>query len=432
MKHCLFRIFCCAFLVCTSALAADGEWRIWKSATGSEIDAKLVTKGPSEVTLEKRDGKQLVVKLVQLSAQDQAFLAAAGPAVANTPVAPGNASVADLPATPGATSAPIPCLADPKWSYLLYLPKAFDRTKYWPVCFIMAPSGGDPRNMTRYILAADELGIILALSNESKSRFDESDQAVAAMVTDVYARLPIAKNLSIATGMSSGGRMAYLLAEREKSIAGILACGSGMSVYVSEGEFRDAKLRPNTVVCSLIGASDYNRREVAAAHKKFNKNSRLIWFSASQAWAEDPLIFEGLAHIYGKILIETREPGAEAMRSDFSKTIFTWAKQQQSTAPFQAYQWMEFLANFPGDAAVRTEAKTIGVDLAKQEVVIQGLKAEEAVTDFTEKYHSGGYSKEDKVADPARQKDAEKRAAEFENLPQADILKRLGEVVTGG
>jgi dienelactone hydrolase len=423
--------------LCTAAFGADSEWRVWKSSSGSKIEAKLISKTPAEIIVERRDGKQLTVKLSQLSPEDQAFLTSAvSPAAASAPtlapVAAGNGSVEGLPATPGATSSAIPCIADPKWSYLLYLPKSFDRSKLWPVCFIMAPGGGDPRNMTRYILAAEQMGIIMALSNESKNMFDDSDLAMAAMVADVYSRLPILKNLTMVSGMSGGSRMAYLLAEREKTVAGILACGSGSGVYLKESEFRDAKLRPDTVVCSLMGASDYNRREAVESHKGFSKSSRLIWFPGSHAWAEEPLIFEGLAHVYGAILSKARDPELQGLRVNFSRTLLTWAKQQSSQSPFTTHGWCEFLADFPGDPSVRSEASALVGELAKAPGLARSQKAEKIVTDFTEKYLSDGDTRADKVADPSRQKEAEKKAAEFEDLPQAEILKRLGKEVTGG
>jgi hypothetical protein len=421
--------------LCTAAFGADSEWRVWKSSSGSKIEAKLLSKTPAEIIVERRDGKQLTVKLSQLSPEDQAFLSSAASPLAATapaPVAAGNGSVRGLSATPGATSSAIPCVADPKWSYLLYLPKAFDRTKLWPVCFIMAPGGGAPRNMTRYILAAEQLGIIMALSNESKNGFEDSDLAMEAMVEDVYSRLPILKNLTMVSGMSGGSRMAYLLAEREKTVAGILACGSGSGVYLKETEFRDARLRHDLVVCSLMGASDFNRREAVESHKGFSKSSRLIWFPGAHAWAEESLIFEGLAHVYGTILGKARDPELQGLRVIFSRTLLAWAKQQSSRSPLITHGWCQFLTDFPGDPSVRSEASTLAGELARAPGLARSEEAEKIVTDFAEKYLSDGDTRADKVAVPARQKEAEKKAAEFEDLPQAELLKRLGKEVTGG
>lgn len=157
---------------------------------------------------------------------------------------------------------------------------------------------------------------------ESKNNFWESDQAIEAMVDDVYERLPVAENLAFATGMSGGSRMAYLLAERERNIAGVLACGSGSGVYVGEDEFRDAKLRRSTYVYSLMGTNCFNRTGAFQSHDEFPDEYRLRFFPGKHDWAGADLIEEGMARVLGAGLADYDGEDAEEMRSDYAKTMW--------------------------------------------------------------------------------------------------------------
>ena len=68
-------------------------------------------------------------------------------------------------------------------------------------------------------------------------------------------------------------------------MSGVLACASGAGVYPGKESFRQARLRGDTVVCSLIGTNDFNRREAVKSHKGFGKEARLIWFAGVHQWA---------------------------------------------------------------------------------------------------------------------------------------------------
>ena len=415
----------CAFFHLSAACHAEEEWRTWKSSAGTEIEAKLISFEDGQVTLEKKDGKQLVVKPSQLSEADQEFLDAM--ADADEPEEEPATGVDGIDAEPGSVSGKIECITDPKWSFHLYLPKDFDASRKWPVCFVMDPGGGSPGTLDRYIPAADQLGIILAVSVESKNDFPDSDLAMMAMAVDVYARLPVIGELAIASGMSGGSRMAYLLAEMDENVSGVLACGSGGGVYIKEKDFRPAKLRRDTVICSLIGTNDFNRCEAVESHQGYDKSARLIWFVGNHDWAGPDLITDGMAEVYGKMLMNSKSKDLDALREGFSKTQLAWAKGQQEKDPWVTYHWAEFLTDFPGDAAVQKEAATLTATLSKAPEVVQAIAAEKAIRDFANKYFADADSKTDSQEDASRDKEALKQRAKFEGLPQAEILDRMGK-----
>jgi hypothetical protein len=409
-----------------AATAAD-EWRTWKSSSGTATEAKLVSTDGKEAILEKRDGKRITVPLSRLSAEDQAYLAASAPKGETT--AKGETTVKGIAAEPGVVSGKIACEADSKWSYFLYLPKAFHSGRKWPVCFVMDPGGGSPGTLGRYIPAADDLGIILAVSTESKNKFIDSTVAMMAMGKDVYQRLPLIEGAAISSGMSGGSRMAYLMAEKDENVAGVLACGSGSGVYLPEGDFRPAKLGRDTMICSLIGTNDFNRREAAKSHKAFGKSARFIWFPGNHDWADQELIAEGMAEVYGKMLKNSKAKSLDPLRGEFAKSRFALVKGRQERKPLDAWRWAEFLAKFPGDPATQREAAELAAALAKKPEVAKAIAAEKAIGEFTEKYFADGDTKGDVNPDASRLKDAEKTAAEFEGLPQAELLKRMGKEV---
>ncbi|MCX6877189.1 MAG: SHD1 domain-containing protein [Verrucomicrobia bacterium] len=428
------RRFACALALLFLAEASSGqtedEWRSWKSTTGTSIEAKLVASDGKQATLEKRDGKQIKVPLSQLSAADQTFLAARKPPAEPRPKGDdkpkGETTIKGVPAQPGTVSGKISCEADPKWSYWLYLPKDFHAGRSWPVCFIMDAGGGSEGTLARYQPAAEHLGMILAASTESKNDFADSDLAMMAMLKDVYARVPVLEKVAIASGMSGGSRMAYLMAEMDRNVSGVLACASGAGVYLKEQAFRPAKLRSDTAICSLIGTNDFNRREAVKSHKGFGKGARLIWFAGNHDWAGPDLIQDGLAEVYGRILERSKARGLDSLRADFSRKQIEWAKTQVTSAPWLAYHWGEFLVKFPGDAAVQRDAAALVASVANGPALV---KAEKELQEFAGKYFADGDTKADEAADPSRVKAAEKVAAQVDGSPQAALIKLMGQPV---
>ena len=427
--------------------AEDAVLRKWTSSTGTTVEAKLISKDATRVTLERADGSPLVVPLAQLSKQDQAYLSggagagaaadAGSPAVviggAVAGAATGATTIAGIAAKPGEASEEIPCVADSKSSYFLYLPKAFNTGRSWPVMFIMDSSGGSAGSLERYTPGAERLGMILAVSRQSQNDKDISQAAVRSMVKDVYARVPVIKSLSFATGFSGGSREAYALAEGEKNICGVLACASGPGIYPAGAQFRQAKLSHELIVCSLSGTNCFNRRETIAGHTRFNKaTNRIIWFPAAHDWADAPLITEGMAHVYGYALLKNTDHSIAALRSAYAEAQLAWTKEQEAARPWTAWHWAEFLKKFPATGTVPQQAGTLADRLAQDEKVKLAITADKAIAAFVAKFLSDGNTKADHTADPKRVADANKKAEAFSSLPHAEILKKLAEPSPGG
>lgn len=406
------------------------DWRIWKSTAGTELDARLISQNETAVTLEKRSGARITVQVNQLSNEDQEYLksiptpeAAPDPTPVETPVEDGIGS------TPGQVSDAIPCKADTQWNYYLYLPKDYTSNRKWPVCFVMDPSGGSAETLGRYLPAADHLGMVLAASKESKNEFAESPDAMLAMVKDVYSSIAVNQQLVIASGMSGGCRMAYRLAELAPPIAGILACGAGDGVYTSTdiNSYRPAKIPRGTIICSLIGTNDYNRTEAMRSYRTYRKDSRLIWFPGNHEWAPSELIVEGMSHVLGEVLRTSKSKELEPLRSEFAERRLSMVQAELESAPWTAHRWAAYLAKYPAGTKNQLAAQSLAGRLAGDARVKLAAKAESEIEDLSNKFFPKALnSQDDKAPNPAREREAQKQAAQFESLPHAEILRRLG------
>ncbi len=395
--------------------------RIWTSTAGTKLEAKLLRHDRATVRLERTDGSQLTVRLDQLSPADRDYLD-------ELSEAKGQTSIEGIPAEPGSISPIIRCAHNTNWSYHLYLPKTFHDARTWPVWFILSPGGGkDGKALQRYIDGAEMLGCILALSVESRNDFADSDFAMEAMVRDVYSRVPVEKQLSFASGFSGGSRMAYLLAESNNNIQGVLACGSGSGVYIKEKDFRSAELRRSTYVYSLIGTNCFNRTEAYNSHEKFKDDYRLRYFPGKHEWAPSPLIKEGMARVLGEALKTSQDRALEKLRVQYARTLWAHTQALETDEPWEACYWAEFLAEFPAERTIQNDASNLAHTLKRTPEVQLARKAESAIRKFGKKYFQGVYYTDDKEPNEDRRNDAERIAAEFLTLPHGELIKRLGD-----
>ncbi len=394
-----------------------GGWREWTSSTGTKVEGKILSRTADSITLERKDnGTKLTVKLSQLSKSDQEF-------IYNLPepeVVKGETKIEGTEATPGNSPQLMAC-KDGKWNYYLYLPKEFHTGRKWPIMFVMSPSGGKGgKTLSRYIPGADRLGIVLALSVESKNQFADSDSAMESMADDAFSRLPLIEDLAFSTGMSGGSRMAYLLAERDSRIAGVIACGSGDGVYLKEAEFRDANLRKSTFVYSLLGTTCFNRTEASASHETFPDDYRLQFFPGAHTWAPEPFISPAMARVYGEGLLNSKCADIVSLKSTYLKTMVTWINEMKDKEPWEAAQWISFLRKFKPDAGIADKLSEISKQIASDPRTATGTEAEQEVRKFAHKYFTGESAKS------GLKQESETLATKYADLPHGEIFKLLG------
>ena len=405
---CFIPSFCC--------FGMREEWKIWTSHTGSKMEARLIRVDADSVVLRKKNGSEIAVKIHQLSDADQKF-------IDSLEVAKGNTSVEGIDARPGVVSSKIACVKDKKSHYYLYLPESFHDNKEWPVWFIMSPGGGSKSGaLKRYIKGAERLGCILALSVESKNGFKGSDQAMMAMVEDVYDRLPVAGNLGFSSGMSGGSRMAFLMAESERNISGVLSCGSGSGVYVEATDFRASKLPKSTYVYSLIGTNCFNRTEAFTCHTKFPKDYRLHFFPGNHDWAGSSYLELGMIRVMGEGLADYVGNSHQKLKRSYADCVFTYMDEIKDEEPWEAFYLAQFLSEFPVDRKDQLKAKKIADTLSKSEQVKLAIEADQAIWELGSKFYEDVYYKEDRKINKSLLKAAEKLGKRFVEIPHGEII----------
>lgn len=413
------------FLTVVTFGAAEGDAsRTWTSTVGTTLEAELVEAKGERVVLRGADGAERTVRLAQLSEADRRYVAEFVEARDR-----GEPRIPGLDAEPGSISGPIRCAEDSEWSYYLYLPEDFHDGRLWPVWFVMSPGGGKGGGaLRRYVEGAERWGCVLALSVESKNHFADSDLAIEAMVEDVYERVPVAEDLAFASGMSGGSRMAYWLAEVDRDIAGVLACGSGKGIYLKadSDRYREAELRGSTYVYSLIGTNCFNRTGAFQSHDTFPDDYRLRFFPGGHAWAGAGLIAEGMGRVLGAGLERYRDGDARLMREQFARAAWEWTSANVASRPWEAHYWADYLEDFPGPGEIQADAMRLARDLKDAPKVRAARRAERDIRRFAEEYFDVFY-KVDKKANPDRRREADRLADRYPGIPHGELLRRLGD-----
>src|SRR6476659_9679553 len=91
----------------------------------------------------------------------------------------------------GAVTDTVRALDDTSQIYALYLPSAYDKSRRWPVLFLMDPRGRALVPMRLFRAAAERYGYIIMSSYQTQSDgpIEPNDKAVNAMLGDAQTRL---------------------------------------------------------------------------------------------------------------------------------------------------------------------------------------------------------------------------------------------------
>lgn len=212
------------------------------------------------------------------------WLAAAGVASAPGAATPAPGALptylGTLPA--GSWTGPIPTLSDPTQSWELYLPGSFSPARKWPVLILF-----DPRSRGRaageiFRQAADELGWILASSNNTMSDGpgEPNARAINAMIPDVMKRLPVDEKRIYAGGFSGGAVLAWTVGLKGNYLAGVISIGGRPAP-------EHLALTPKFALFSAAGDGDFNfqpTRELDAIAARAGVPHRLEFFPGPHAW----------------------------------------------------------------------------------------------------------------------------------------------------
>ncbi len=269
----------------------------------------------------------------------------------------------------------VQCDAHPDQSYALYLPSNYSPERRWPIVLSSDPAARGTVPLELQKSAAEDLGYILAASNNSrngpwKPRFE----ATEAMLSDVQARVSIDNRRVYFAGFSGGARVSSQIALFCKCAAGLLLSGAGFSGRQSPPA--DSRLP----VFSAVGTLDFNYSEMIPLQDSLVKAGYPHWlriFEGAHQWPPPEVMEEALAWFRILAMKTQREPrDLNFVEAQFSKSLARANSFEQSGDLLSA--WREYLQiaatydAFLDVGSIRAKAEGLG----EEKVVREAAKRE--------------------------------------------------------
>ncbi len=193
----------------------------------------------------------------------------------------------------GAVVDPVSCTEDGQQGYALYLPSRYQPGHPWPILYLFDAGARGKLAVERFQKGAEECGLILAASNNSRNGpVEKSIAAAQAVWRDTHRRFSIDDRRVYAGGFSGGARVACLLADLAPgSIAGVIGCSAGFP------ENRPASRDTPFVYFGTAGDTDFNYYELRALDKELEKlgiRHRVEIFEGHHDWPPEDLCVEAI------------------------------------------------------------------------------------------------------------------------------------------
>lgn len=317
----------------------------------------------------------------------------------------------------GKVIADIRCKNDREFSYILYLPSEYSANSKegWPVLFAMSPHGGSGGELRRYVPGAEKNNWIVAMSVQSTNGSNENDDAVEAMVEDVFERFHVDEERCYTTGFSGGAREAFLLAgKRKRNILGIIPCGAG-------GKTSNSRL----LAYGLCGSTCFNRWDMAVSFDAIGeKYGRLRFFAGGHSWAGADLCFEAMTWMNAKYLAKK---GSQPEIDAFSSMLMEQITQKLENDPYFAYEQACILAGIskaPDAAKARKIVTKLRAD-PKIKLYLGGL---DDLNDFVDDhFNTSVMDYRNNPCTSSQRKDAAKLLEKYADTPLAETIKGFGK-----
>lgn len=178
-------------------------------------------------------------------------------------------------------------------TFALYLPKAFEIKKKWPILFVYDSKGRGKQVISMFTQAAEEQGYILAASNSINDTLPLSKNVLVSsrMFNTVFGMVPIQKNRVYTGGYAESARLASLIPTFIKQVRGVISCGSpvaNIEVLSSKSPFH---------FIGIVGVEDYNYTAMLETEKMLNKlrfPNNLLVFQGGQKWPGSKHLSKGM------------------------------------------------------------------------------------------------------------------------------------------
>jgi predicted esterase len=182
----------------------------------------------------------------------------------------------------------VACADDLSQTYALYLPAAYSPERQWGVIFAFHPAARGPLMVEKFSAAAEQYGLIVAASNNSRNGPHAVSAAAAkAMILDVGRRFSVDVRRVYLAGMSGGARVATSIALGNTLIAGVIASSAG---------FPDSQPRASVpfAVFGTAGTEDFNYVEMRQLDRRLSSPHFLAVFRGGHTLPPDEVAFDAI------------------------------------------------------------------------------------------------------------------------------------------
>lgn len=268
----------------------------------------------------------------------------------------------------------VACIANPKFSYALYLPTTYREGRAWPVLFGFSPVGLGEEPVQLYRRAADRFGWIVVGSNDSRNGpLRPALEGAEAMWKDVHARFKVDPRQSYAAGLSGGARMALTLAMKHpKHFAGVIsigAFGTGQGLLTGLGHLR---------FYLGCGQEDFNHWEVLEGRRELESRG---WkaladrFEGGHERAPEETAMSAMTFLQLGAVQQGWAAPDESLATEFRGNLER-AAEKAGNSLLGLRRWQELASLFPDSEEGRRASQRVTV-LRGEPSVAEELKLEE-------------------------------------------------------
>lgn len=313
----------------TFSFAVPTEKRKWESTAGTSLEAIATQVVNDKVHFKREGGKVIKVPMDKLVDADQEFLRKhfeLGKKGEITLKRSELAAPEDLPHPMGEIAGPIEANGS---HYYLYLPTTLKEGRKAPLFFYTYSSGARKGSLIkRFSDTADQLGMVLAVSVESKNGQEAGHNINHSKncVDHILETLPVDEERIIYSGSSGGAATAFANTTVRRAYGVIPNAG-----YIPQGTQARAK-----VVYAICGAYDFNRYLSAFAAEKFKKDGfHRMAPGGHQGTGNTEHYMDGMVWIHCKYLAD--EGVSDDEKLDFEANMISWLNAMKSENPERAY-----------------------------------------------------------------------------------------------
>jgi poly(3-hydroxybutyrate) depolymerase len=288
----------------------------------------------------------------------------------------------------------VECGSDKTQTYALYLPSNYSADRQWSVLLAFDPVARGRLFVEKYHAAAEQYGLIVAASNNSRNGpVAISTAAAQAMGGDVSRRFSIDPRRLYLTGLSGGSRVALGIALAGNSIAGVIASSAG---------FPDSQPRSRVdfPIFGTAGIEDFNYLEMRMLDRKLTSPHYLAVFRGGHELPPDDVAMEAIEWLELQAIQSGRRTRDDALVARLLAK--RRAKLSASAEPADTVYLLRALAaDFKGLADVSAESSRLD-DLLHQREVKDALARDQKTDDAEARTLREIFENEAQLADENR------------------------------